>query len=70
MKIQNNDDVRTMFSIFDQHSLKGPIKLNTTLVWSFQDIRENLIRLRTYEEIRACMDKLDEDLGLADPSSY
>ncbi|MCI53522.1 photosystem I P700 chlorophyll a apoprotein, partial [Trifolium medium] len=36
MKLQNDDDVRTMFSIFSQHSMNGLIKLNVTLVRSVQ----------------------------------
>jgi len=43
MKFQNKDDVRSMFSIFSQHSLKGPIELDVSLVRSFQDIWESLI---------------------------
>jgi len=43
MKLWNNDEVRIMFSVFGQHSLKGPVELDVSLVISFQDICENLI---------------------------
>ena len=38
-----------MFSIFVQHSSKGPIKLEVSLVISFQDICENWIQPKTYK---------------------
>jgi len=54
IKLQNdNDDMRTMFSTFGQHSLNGPIELDTLLVRSFHNIHESLIFM-AYEEIRAC----------------
>lgn len=69
MKHQNDDNLRIMFSIFDQHTLKGPIELDTSLVSSFKDIRERLNHPRTNEEIRVCIDRTCEDLSLADPLS-
>jgi len=67
MKLWNNDDVRTTFTIFLQHSSRGPIELNDLLDKSFQDIREILIQHMAYEEIKACRDKPHEDLSLAHP---
>lgn len=55
MKLQNNDNVRTMFSTFDHYSFKGPIELRITLVRFVHVIRECLISLRTLEEIRLCI---------------
>ncbi|MCI22980.1 photosystem I P700 chlorophyll a apoprotein, partial [Trifolium medium] len=43
MKLQNDDDVRTMFSIFSQYNMKGPIELDATLVRYVQDICSGLI---------------------------
>ncbi|MCI94974.1 hypothetical protein A2U01_0116272, partial [Trifolium medium] len=34
MKLHNDDDVRTMFSIFSQYMTKGPIELDAKLVRS------------------------------------
>jgi len=41
--------------------------MDASIVKSFEEIRESLIRSKTYEEIRACMDILNEYLSLADP---
>ena len=43
MKLKNDDDVRTMFSIFDQYNTKGTIELDALLIRSFEDIRKSLI---------------------------
>ena len=67
MKLKNDDDVRTMFSIFEQYSTKGPIELDALLIRSFEDIRKSLIRPRTYEEIRELMDGPEDVISLADP---
>jgi hypothetical protein len=73
MKLQNDGDVRTMFSIFSQYSTKGLIELYTTLMRSFQDICSSLNRSRTLDEIVACMikpeDEQDEATILLDPKS-
>ena len=45
----NDDDVRTMLSIFGQYSIRGLIEL----VRYVEQIHKSLIRLRNYEEIRA-----------------
>lgn len=63
-----NDDTRTIISTFGQYSSKGTIDLDASLVKSFEDIRENLILPRTYEEIRPCIDIIsDENLSFNDP---
>lgn len=38
MKLENNDDVATMLSIFKQYQRKGPIELDATLVRSVETI--------------------------------
>jgi len=38
VKIRNNDNMRTMFFIFGQHSLKRLIELDASLAISFYDI--------------------------------
>ena len=35
---QNDDDVRTMFSVFGQHSTRGPIELDASLIRSAEQI--------------------------------
>jgi len=42
MKLTNDDDVRTMFSVFGQHSTRGPIELDTSLVRSVEQISEKI----------------------------
>jgi len=56
-----------MLSLFGQHSSKGSVELDASLVRSFQYIRESLIRPMTYKEINTCINRLDEDLSLVDP---
>jgi len=56
-----------MFSIFRQHSSKGPNELHDVLDRSFQDLADSLIQHMTYEEIRVCMDRPHKDLSLARP---
>jgi hypothetical protein len=71
MRHINEGNVRTMFSIFSQYMTKGPIELDAKLVRSVQDICSNLIRLRTFNEIAACMVEPGEDeveeINLSDP---
>jgi len=43
---------------------KGPIEVDTSLVRFFYDIRIFLIQPRIYEEIRALMEELDEEVSL------
>ncbi|MCI45556.1 hypothetical protein A2U01_0066795, partial [Trifolium medium] len=71
MKLQNDGNVRTMFSIFSQYSMKGSIKLDATLVRYVQDICSSSIRPRIFVEIAACMIEPEEDevetVNLYDP---
>lgn len=60
MKLWNDDNVRTMFSTFDQYSSKGLIELDNSIVWYFYDIWESMIRSKTHEKTKACMDRLEE----------
>jgi len=66
MKLTNDDDVRTMFSVFSQHSIRGPIELDASLVISAEQIIKFLIRPRNYEEIRALLEPPDEEISLDD----
>jgi hypothetical protein len=43
MKLQNDGDVGTIFSISSQYSTKGPIKLDATLVRSVQGDEEDKV---------------------------
>jgi len=65
MKLNNDDDVRTMFSIFGQYGTKGPIELDTLLVWYVEQIHKSLIRPINYKEIGALLDESEEDISLA-----
>jgi len=67
MKLTNDDDVRTMFSIFGLHSTRGPIELDASLVRSAEQIQKSLIWPRTYEEIRALLEPPKEEISLDDP---
>ena len=67
MKLTNDDDVRTMFSIFGQHTTRGPIELDASLVISTEQILKSFIRPRTYEEIRALLEPPDKEISLNDP---
>ena len=42
MKLTNDDDVRTMFSVFAQHSTRGLIELDASLVRSAEQILKSL----------------------------
>jgi hypothetical protein len=68
MKLTNDDDVRTMFSVFGQHSTRGPIELDNSLVRPAQQILKSLHWLRNYEEIRALLEgPEEEEVSLDDP---
>jgi len=67
MKLTNDDDVRTMFSVFGQHSTRGPIELNALLVRSVEQILKSLNRPKNYEEIRALLEGPEEEVSLDDP---
>lgn len=64
IKLWNDDDLKIMFFIFGRYNLQGPIKLDAFLVNFCYDIRENLIRYNTYEEIKAYMNIPDEGFCL------
>jgi len=66
MKLANDDDVRTMFSVFGQHSTRGPIELDASLVRSAEQILKSLIRPRNYKEIRALLEPPYEEISLDD----
>ncbi|PNX58696.1 hypothetical protein L195_g051042, partial [Trifolium pratense] len=38
MMLENNDEIQTMFSIFEQYSTRGPIELDATLTRSVEAI--------------------------------
>ncbi|MCI20009.1 hypothetical protein A2U01_0041169, partial [Trifolium medium] len=62
VKLRNNDDVRTMFSVFSRYRENVPIEMNANLVRSVEDIMSNLIRRpRTYDEIAALMVRPGKD---------
>ncbi|XP_045830908.1 uncharacterized protein LOC123922206 [Trifolium pratense] len=44
MMLENNDDIETMFSIFEQYSNRGPIELDATLTRSVEAILASLVR--------------------------
>ena len=68
MKLTNDDDVRTMFSVIGQHSTRGPIELDASLVKSVDQILKSLHRPRNYEEIRALLEGPEkEEVSLDDP---
>ncbi|KEH41643.1 hypothetical protein MTR_1g053260 [Medicago truncatula] len=68
MKLKNDDDVRTMFYVFGQHSTRGPIELDASLVRSAEQILKSLHRTMNYEEIRALLEEPEEEeVSLDDP---
>jgi len=57
-----------MFSVFGQHSTRGPIELDASLVRSPEQTLKSLNRPRNYEEIRALLEgPPDEEISLGDP---
>jgi len=66
MKLTNDDDVITMFAIFDQHNTRGPIELDASLVRYAEQIQKSLIRPKNYEEIRALLEGIEEEVSLDD----
>jgi len=64
MKLKNDDDVRTMFSVFGQHDTRGSIELDASLVRSAEQILKSLNRPRNYEEIRPLLEGPDEEISL------
>jgi len=67
MKLTNDNDVRTMLFVFGQHSTRGPIELDASLVRSTEQILKSLHRSRNYEEIRALLEGPEEEVSLDDP---
>ncbi|KEH33197.1 hypothetical protein MTR_3g027265 [Medicago truncatula] len=68
MKLKNDDDMRTMFFVFGQHSTRGPIKLDASLVRSVEQILKSLHWTRNFREIRALLEGLEEEkVSLDDP---
>ncbi|MCI80221.1 photosystem I P700 chlorophyll a apoprotein, partial [Trifolium medium] len=63
MELRNNDDVRTMFSIFPRYMTKGPIELDATLVRSVEDICANMIHPSMVEPGEGEV----EEVNLSDP---
>lgn len=59
-----------MFSIFDQHSMKGLTNFDASLVRSVEEIRKIFIQLKTYEEFKASMDIPNEYLSLDNLLSF
>jgi len=66
MKLTNDDDVRTMFSVFAQHSTRGLIELDVSLVRSAEQILKSLHRPKNYEEITALLEGPEEEVSLDD----
>jgi len=56
-----------MFAIFGQHSTRGPIELDSSLVRSTEQITKSFMRPRSYEEIRALMEPPEEEISLDYP---
>ncbi|XP_045796116.1 uncharacterized protein LOC123890528 [Trifolium pratense] len=74
VKLHNNDDVRTMFSVFSEYRSYVPIELDAELVRSVENILSCMIRPTrpwTYDEIAALMVRPEEDevyaVNLSDP---
>ena len=67
MKLTNDDNVRTMFFVF-QHNTRGPIELDASLVRSTEQILKSLHRPRNYEEIRALLEGPKEEEVSSDDS--
>jgi len=67
MKLINDDDVRTIFSVFGQHKTRGPIELDASLVRSAEQILKSLTRPRNYKEIKALLEGPEKEVSLDDP---
>ncbi|AES90849.1 cytochrome b6/F complex subunit VIII [Medicago truncatula] len=65
MKLKNDNDVRTMFSVFGQHNTRGSIELDFSLVRFAEQILKSLHRTRNYEEIRALLEGPEEEEAIA-----
>lgn len=68
MTLPNDGDVRTMFSVFGQHTTRGLIELDASLVRFAEQILKSLHRPSNYEEIRALLEgPEEEEVSLDDP---
>ena len=67
MKLTNDDDVRTMFSVFGQHNIRGTIELDASLVRFAEQIQKSLIWPRNYKEIKALLEGPEEEVSLDHP---
>jgi len=54
MKLTNDDDVKTMFFVFGQHSTRGPIELDASLVRSAEQFWKVCIGLGTTKRSGLC----------------
>jgi len=63
MKLQNDDEVIIVFSIFCKYSSKRLNELDATFVRFVHVIRKNLIRPMTHKEIRAYIYEPDEEIS-------
>jgi len=64
MTLTNDDDMRTMFSVFGQHSTRGPIELNASLVRYAEQILKSLHQPKNYKENRALLEGPEEEVSL------
>jgi len=55
-----------MFSVFAQHSTRGLIELDVSLVRSAEQILKSLHRPKNYEEITALLEGPEEEVSLDD----
>lgn len=69
IKLQNDDSVKIMLSIFCKYSSKRLIELDATLLRYVHVIQKSLIRSMTRKEIRAYMYEFDEEISLTHPRS-
>jgi len=67
IKLTNDDEVRTMFSVFGQHNTRGPIELDASLARSAEQILKSFHQPRNYEEIRDLLEGPEEEVSLDDP---
>jgi hypothetical protein len=61
MQLQNDDDLRTMFSIFSHYYSEETTELDVTLVRYIKYIYSSLIRPMNLDEIVTCMVEPDDD---------
>ena len=66
MKRMNDDDVRTMFSIFGQYNTRASFELDASFVRYVEEIHKSLIWPRNYEEIRDMLKEPYKEISLVD----